>query len=116
MTDFHQSREWKALARKHKQLMLKSGKYYCVDCGVTENLESDHVLPVSRFWKYRLKSWNLVLRCEEDNKKKGARLIWAPSTGKVLLIVVCRKVIVYFCAGFIVWLTMTISVHHTLMQ
>lgn len=74
--NFHQSPKWRALARRHKQLERRKGNWKCVDCDETGELESDHVLSVKWFYAFRLKLWNLVLRCRECNGKKGSKLYW----------------------------------------
>jgi hypothetical protein len=43
----------------------------CVDCGSTEKLELDHVLPISRGGKSELS--NLAVRCRSCNRRKRSR-------------------------------------------
>lgn len=52
---------WKALMERD------GGK--CRDCGTTEDLQADHVVPVARGGKTILS--NLVLRCAHDNASRG---------------------------------------------
>jgi 5-methylcytosine-specific restriction endonuclease McrA len=44
----------------------------CVDCGSRERLEYDHIIPVSRGGSNTAR--NIELRCEQCNRKKGARI------------------------------------------
>jgi len=78
ISDFHQSRQWIALSKRHKALERANGLWRCVDCGYKEELESDHILPVSKYPMMRLWLCNLALRCGPCNKKKGARVKISP--------------------------------------
>lgn len=44
----------------------------CVDCGSRENLEFDHIIPVSKGGSNTAR--NLELRCETCNRQKGATI------------------------------------------
>ena len=93
-TPFHQTRDWRKLAKEHKCIERKNNNWKCVDCGFTGDLESDHILPVSQFWGMRLHIKNLALRCSDCNKKKGAKIILTPKVVTTLTFYSFRKVIV----------------------
>ena len=64
---FYQSKEWKLC----KEIFYSSCKdTKCIECGSTENLNVDHILPVRRYWEKRLLQANLQLLCGECNKNK----------------------------------------------
>lgn len=44
----------------------------CVDCGSRENLELDHIVPLSKGGSNTAR--NIELRCESCNRRKGARI------------------------------------------
>ena len=102
---FHQRKKWRKLARLHKKEMREKGKYYCAKCGSTEALESDHILPVSRYPGLKYAKHNLQLLCKTHNRKKGATIQITPATGKVAAIIVIKRLIpsllfaltVYYC-------------------
>ena len=86
MASFHNSAEWVALARTHKaQSILK-----CVDCGSKNDLESDHVLPASKYKHLRLKLFNLAIRCKPCNQAKSAKVYLDRHTFRVWLILSVR--------------------------
>lgn len=99
---FHKTKEWQALARKHKALEKKNKNWSCVDCQYSGwDLQSDHVLPVSKFWELRLLLQNLVLRCGvEDgngcNQKKGAKITLSPKSIKLQIFYYAMKLIKNF--------------------
>jgi len=98
---FHQTKAWRNLARKHKLLAKSKGMYYCVKCGTTEELESDHILSVIRYPKLRLKMVNLQLLCREHNRKKGAKVLFGLNTFKLLFLLWLREA---FFTAFLVGL------------
>jgi 5-methylcytosine-specific restriction endonuclease McrA len=64
---FYKSKEWK-LCKENFYSSCKDKK--CVQCGSTENLNVDHILPVRRFWEKRLLQSNLQILCGKCNKDK----------------------------------------------
>jgi len=57
-------------AKLHKLLCEYQGIYYCVDCGGTEGLESDHLWPKKKYPQYQLELGNLALRCGQNTVKR----------------------------------------------
>lgn len=53
-----------------KSFVWKRDEGHCVTCGLQENLEFDHVIPVSKGGSNTAR--NLQLRCESCNRRKGA--------------------------------------------
>jgi hypothetical protein len=82
---FHQSKEWTALAKLHKSIERDKGNWYCVDCGATDELESDHILPQSLYPNLRLQIRNLCLRCKACNLAKGSKVYADFHSTKVLV-------------------------------
>jgi hypothetical protein len=78
LSDFHSSKEWIALSKKHKALERANGLWRCVGCGYKGELESDHILPVSKYPMLGLWLCNLALRCGPCNKKKGTKFYVSP--------------------------------------
>jgi len=78
VSGFHQSKQWAARSRKHKAIAKDKGKWRCVGCGYKGELESDHILPVSKYPMMGLWLCNLALRCGPCNKKKGAKFYVSP--------------------------------------
>lgn len=83
---FHQRPAWRKLARQHKALERAAGNYRCRRCGSTESLESDHILPRSKYPDLALKMYNLGLLCRPCNGKKGTNTEMRPSVMRVLFI------------------------------
>jgi len=82
----HQDPRMRKQAREHKALHRGKSSWKCKDCGSTaENLQSDHILPLSRFEKLGLQMHNRCLRCPPCNLKKGAKLYPDPKTLQLLL-------------------------------
>lgn len=100
---FHQTRAWTGLAKRHKQLARRAGKFSCVDCGVTEYLESDHVYPRSRYPELALDIKNLVLRCRKHNAIKGNRVYRDWHGIRVAFIFSIRKLRAWLLVGFLVF-------------
>ena len=73
---FHQTNQWRALARKHKSMERRRGTWGCVDCGSVIGLESDHRLPVSEYPDLKLEADNLALRCAKCNQAKSNKVRW----------------------------------------
>ena len=46
---------------------------YCCDCGATDDLTVDHVIPIARAPELALDVSNLEVRCRRCNASKGAR-------------------------------------------
>jgi len=61
--EHHSDKEWLELLKKNK------GK--CVDCKTTENIEKDHIIPLSRGGNDLIS--NILPRCRRCNSKKGNR-------------------------------------------
>jgi hypothetical protein len=55
-----------------REEVLRRGKGVCADCGSAENIEIDHICPVSRGGKSELD--NLQLLCRSCNRRKRAKL------------------------------------------
>ena len=83
---FHQTKAWRNLARRHKLEAKSKGVYYCARCRTTEELESDHILPISRYPELRLKMINLELLCRKHNQEKGAKVLLGRRTIKLLFL------------------------------
>jgi len=105
MTDFYNSPAWRKLARAHKQLARKAGKYVCSNwfCWKKVNLESDHILPRSKFPDIALDINNLQLLCKKHNNKKRAKILIRPSVIRVLFYKVIKRCL---------WLTLLVSAGH----
>jgi len=88
--DFHSSKEWTQLAKKHKE----KSQLRCIDCGSKKDLESDHVLPASKYKHLRLKLFNLVIRCKPCNQAKSAKVYLDRYTFRVWLIIATRGAVV----------------------
>ena len=93
MSDFHSSKEWVALSKKHKALERANGLWRCVDCGYKEELETDHILPVSKYPMMGLWLCNLALRCGPCNKKKGTKFYISPRSLLLLGVYYSVKII-----------------------
>jgi hypothetical protein len=65
--NFYKSNEW----IKSKNEFLQNKNLICCKCGSSENIQVDHILPIRRYWKYRLCKNNFQLLCGLCNKKKG---------------------------------------------
>ena len=55
------------------EVVLARWNYQCVDCGTTERLSQDHVVPISRGGLDDIS--NIVPRCVSCNSRKGNRLV-----------------------------------------
>jgi hypothetical protein len=77
-SSFHQSKEWQKISREHKTLRC----YYCRSS--TKDIQSDHVLPQSRYPMSRLWKANLVHACAPCNQAKGDKLKFNLITIKLL--------------------------------
>lgn len=77
------------MARTHKAV----SRLICVDCGSKKDLESDHVLPASKYKHLRLKLFNLVIRCKPCNQAKSAKVYLDRYTFRVWLIIATRGAI-----------------------
>ena len=56
-------------AALRRQVLARDG-YVCQECGATEELEMDHIIPVSRGGATTLE--NLQVMCHDCNQRKGA--------------------------------------------
>jgi hypothetical protein len=65
--NFYKTSEW----IQSKNQFLKDRDLICCKCGSTENIQVDHILPIRRYWKYRLCKNNFQLLCGLCNKNKG---------------------------------------------
>lgn len=65
-------------------------------------MESDHVLPVSKYPKYKLRLFNLVLCCPACNKKKGAKIYITPKSIVLLGYYYMIKIIKWFASVAII--------------
>jgi hypothetical protein len=75
---FHQTRQWRRLAKAHKIL-------HC-ECGSTKDIESCHYLPQKRFPMMRLWKVNLYHGCSDCNGKLGNRIKWSIRAIQLLVI------------------------------
>lgn len=98
-TPFHQRPEWTALARRHKRVSKSKDKLYCVDCGAVEGLQSDHILPRSKYPKLALNISNLCIRCGPCNQKKGASVKVDSQTLRIALRVIIIRLLKLFLVG-----------------
>lgn len=73
------------LARKHKAIARRRGAWFCVECGVSENLESDHILSKHAHPDLIYKLWNLCLRCKGCNLRKSDKFYFEFRTFRVLI-------------------------------
>ncbi len=69
---FHQTPRWTRTAQLHKEL----AKPRCYHCGVTENLQSGHIVAQSVYKRIAYKLWNLRLECASCNSSRGNKLYW----------------------------------------
>ena len=91
---FHQSKEWRALARRHKALHRGKLTWRCKDCGYEGELQSDHILSVKRYPELALMMSNLCLRCDPCNKKKSDKTYADLLTFKVMLRQSIKKAVI----------------------
>ena len=99
--NFHETQEWKALARKHKAICRAKGMFYCVECKSTTELESAHCWPQKKYPEFALWLINLRLRCKDCNGRMGQRVYWDWQTLRVIL---------YYAVRLCVWPTILITV------
>ena len=108
MSSFHSSKEWVALAKIHKLIQKAKGKYYCVDCKTINHLESDHILPVSKYPMYGLWLCNLALRCGPEakgcNQKKSDKIYWSIRAVQLLVIYGMIKILSYIAKGLVIFI------------
>lgn len=94
MSAFHDSEEWKELAKRHKAIARSNNNWKCVDCRYNHRLHSSHILPQSKYPESRLWLSNLVLQCPNCNYALGARIKWCARApillGAVMLIRIAR--------------------------
>lgn len=90
---FHQSLAWRKLAVEHKSMERRVGNYKCRKCGATEDLQSDHILPRSKYPGLALKMYNLRLLCGPCNRKKRAKIEIRPNILKPLFFIVIKGVL-----------------------
>lgn len=111
---FHQTKAWKNLARKHKLLAKSKGMYYCARCKTTKELESDHILPVSRFPMLRLKMVNLQLLCQKHNREKKAKVEFGLKSLKLLFLLWLRDAFftAFLVGSFVIGLLLLSSFAH----
>jgi len=111
---FHQTKAWRSLARKHKLLAKSKGMYYCAKCKTTKELESDHVLPISRYPRLKLKMTNLQLLCRKHNQEKGAKVLLSHKSIKLLFLLWLRDAFftAFLVGSFVIGLLLLSSVAH----
>lgn len=93
MTSFHDSPEWKALARTHKAICRAKRVFYCVECKSTTELESAHCWPQKKYPEFNLWMINLRIRCKLCNQRMGQRVYWDWQTLRVILVYAVRLAI-----------------------
>lgn len=71
-SDFDSRNVRKPIAQDVKLLVWQRDSGRCIDCGSNENLEFDHIIPVSMGGANTAR--NLQLLCESCNRRKGASL------------------------------------------
>lgn len=59
---------WKALSKRARRMQP-----WCLDCGTTEDLTTDHVIPVSEAPELAYKPANIAVRCRPCNSRRGDR-------------------------------------------
>jgi 5-methylcytosine-specific restriction protein A len=64
---FYQSEEWKSL----RTWVFQSYNNICFSCGSADNLEVDHIQPISRFPHGALKHKNMQILCRTCNSLKS---------------------------------------------
>lgn len=62
--------------RKLRRLAIAQHPY-CADCGATQDLTADHIVPRSRGGQNVLS--NYAVRCRRCNSRRGARFFWTGS-------------------------------------
>ena len=95
MSAFHQSKQWRKVSKDFKTLR-------CIDCGKTEDIESGHILPASRFKMTRLWQSNLVAQCRSCNAKLGDKIHWSLQAIKLLSIYVMIRFIEFISLAIII--------------
>ena len=95
MSAFHQSKQWRKVSKDFKTLR-------CIDCGKTEDIESGHILPASRFKMTRLWKSNLVPQCRSCNAKLGDKIRWSLQAIKLLSIYIMIRFIEFISLAIII--------------
>ena len=95
MSNFHQTKAWRNLAKEHKTIR-------CIDCKTTFEIESAHYLPQKRFPMMALWKSNLYYGCSKCNGKLGAKIKWSIQAIKLLVIYMLIKSMLYFSLAFII--------------
>lgn len=54
---------------------LKEHDYCCINCGIDENIEMDHIIPLSKGGAHHID--NIQPLCRSCNASKGSKLQWA---------------------------------------
>ena len=112
MSDFHSSKEWRALSKKHKAIERAHGRWKCSDCGYKgEVMESDHILCVKHYGALKLWRYNLALRCGDGggakncNSKKGTKFYVSPRSllllGVYYSVTTIKRILLIACLLFV---------------
>ncbi len=92
---FHSSKAWRKASKAYKTPLC----FYCKKSG---ELQTDHVLPVSKYPMMRLWKMNYVLACQPCNLAKSNNLKLNLKTIKLLVIYGMIKLIIYLSLAFII--------------
>lgn len=74
MEDFENPWKTRYITREIKDAVLKRDGHKCVDCDSKENIEFDHIMPVSRGGDSTIE--NIQLLCRSCNRKKRSTMVY----------------------------------------
>lgn len=108
MSKFHQTNQWRKLAKDHKTIKC--------DCGSKDDIQSAHYLPQKHYPMMRLWKINLYYSCGDCNRKLGDKIYWSIRAIQLLGIYHMIKLMKKFVlaaliifAGRLLWLDLA---HH----
>ena len=95
VSNFYLSNEWRQLRKR----VIATHGYRCLKCGVTKNIEVDHVMARSKCPRLELSESNLQTLCKKHNLEKGVNTVdYRGLRGYLTRGVIKMK---YFMGGFI---------------